>query len=316
VVMFALNFIGPGSMGGAEESLIEEKISYVNDKKAEIIFFGTSVCTEGVDEEKFSQVFGRVVSKHCGHIQRSTYYYLFLKNVLLDPRTVSKPKLVVILFREGGLTDSYPSPNYGEELYLRTLTRKEDHLRINQLLYNPNSSTFYTQVTNRIAVFKKQEIFRAYLEKKALTLVPDNARTWYQQGRTQANQFFAAKNMMPSIYGQKVDAMREGTTDLDNLQNFQERASASFLPDLVALAQNSGIKLVFLHVPINGKTHLYNERYLKDLAYQAKQWNIPVLDYSTSVAFDERHFPKNDRVHLNATGRQVLAVKLYKGDCN
>ena len=166
VVSFSvLGIIGPANHIRSANSLIDEKVAAVNRDATDVAFFGTSVCTEGINEQLLSETLSLVSRKYCGSIQRSAYYYLFLKNILLNPKTRQKPRTVVVLFVLGGLTEILSHLHYGQEFHLNSLTVEEDNQLVNEIIYNDTGNPITNFFSKHSFFFRKREIYRIYINE-------------------------------------------------------------------------------------------------------------------------------------------------------
>jgi len=312
-----LSELGPGSHVRGNNSLLAEKINIVAHDKPDIVFMGTSVCQEGVDEEIMSDLLGVSAKKYCGHVQRTAYYYLFLKNVLLSDKLLKTPKVIVILFVYGGLTESRSSLNYGEEFYINTLTVKDDDKLINEIIYG-SSANYLTRIFSKYSfVIRKNEIYRQYIFDKMYQLLGLSTVTMVELGKHISNKYFVPERMIASLYALEVEKVVGTRATDDQLTTFDTHIERTFLPKLVELARRNSIKLVYVHMPVDrgvdvDADNVNNPIYIRDLRSYANRHGHMLLDYSDSDLFTVDDFPPGDRVHLNARGREKFAVEISR----
>ena len=312
-----LSVLGPGRNVRGGNSLVSEKVNLVARDKPDIVFMGTSVCQEGVDEEIMSDLLGVSAKKYCGHIQRTAYYYLFFKNVLLSDELVKAPKVIIILFVYGGLTESRTSLNYGEEFYINTLTVEDDDKLVNEIIYQSSTNYLARMFSKYSFVVRKREIYHRYILDKAFELLGLSTVTMVQSGKNIANKYFVPERMIPSLYALEVEKVVETLEADDQLTTFDAHVERTFLPKLVELARKNSIELVYVHMPVNrgvdhNRNNLNNSIYIRDLRSYANRYGHMVLDYSDSELFTLKDFPPGDTVHLNALGRKKFAVEISK----
>ena len=223
-----MSHIGPSQHLRGANSLIQEKVADVNFKTPEIVFFGTSVCQEGVDESLLFAQSALRSAKYCGHIQRSAYYYLFLKNVILSKKVKKKPSFIAILFVYGTLTEIRQSLNHGEEFYINSLSVKEDDLLLDKLLYQ-GDDRLLVRIAKGVSFFlKKSEIYKQYLFKKVEERMPAKVALW----QSDANQLLQRKNMLPKLYESEVEKVIGRSSD-QHLATFNDHVGKTFLPHIV-----------------------------------------------------------------------------------
>ena len=324
-VMFVVGFLAVlvasdrilGSMGPAKHvrganSIIAEKTAEVNSTNPEIVFFGTSVCQEGVDEKLVGNMLGMRASKHCGHIQRSAYYYLFFKNILLNESIKTPPSIVAILFVYGTLTEIRDSLNYDEELYINSISTPEDDELLDSLIYQTDEKSLAGFLRRHSFFLRKLQIYRRYIAEK----IREHGPLVFSALRDDANALFHRKKFRPDLYEVQVAQMLQQGSD-HHLATLDTHISETFLPEIILLAEQYGIKLIFIHMPLNSHARVRvkkvnNNAYLKDLREYSRNRNIQVIDYSDSPEFGAEDFPPGDRVHLNDLGRARFAELLSR----
>jgi lysophospholipase L1-like esterase len=308
--------VGPANHVRGSNSLIDERIAAVNQDKPDVVFFGTSVCTDGINEQLLSETLSLVSRKYCGSIQRSAYYYLFLKNILLNPKTRQHPQTVVVLFVLGGLTEILPRLNYGEEFNLNSLTVTEDDQLVNEVIYNDTGNLITSFFSKHSFFFRKREIYKIYINKKIYTYLDNLLDGSLSSSRFVANSHFSQENMLPTSYEEAVNvAIKRSDTSLQ-LRSFNRDVEKTFLPQLITLAATNSIKLVFVHMPLRPTNNLTeeivasNQIYINDLKRYVEKHDLKVLDYSHNNNYTNIHF--HDTVHLNKHGRTLFASEIAR----
>jgi lysophospholipase L1-like esterase len=92
--------------------------------------------------------------------------------------------------------------------------------------------------------------------------------------------------------------------------DFNAQVDKSFLPEIIRLAQENKIQLIFVHArtltyPTPDSQPAELATYKRDLAAYLAAHNVPLLDFS----FDER-FPSslfNDPLHMNDEGQALFS---------
>ncbi len=96
--------------------------------------------------------------------------------------------------------------------------------------------------------------------------------------------------------------------------DFNYQVNRSFLPEMIRLAQENNIQLIFVHArtltyPSAEAEPKGMSEYKRDLAAYLKANDIPLLDFSYDPRLPPEYF--EDPLHMNATGQaafsQILA---------
>lgn len=301
---------GPAFDDKTRPSLV--KILQKNDIQLALI--GDSVLQEGVDPQALSAALE--VPAHSIAVPGSTspFWYLILKNVILE--TVPPPRVVVVLFRDTILT----LPNY--------------HVNGGYV----NELDQWAAAREDLLVQRAYLNFMNPLEKWALTWLPLYGA---RQRLTDAADF-VSRNALPYLFQTcRGDCLAQAETDIfhiDNVQpSLQQRAlveeeqflytpaamdfdywvDRSFLPEMIRLAREGGVRLVFVHE----RTLLFPSAvaepealraYKAKLADYLRANDVSLLDFSYDPRLPASGF--NDALHMNAAGKaaftQLLAEAL------
>lgn len=286
----------------------------LEEYQVELALMGDSVLEQGVDGQALSEALN--IPSYAIAVPGSTspFWYLILKNIIL--KAEPRPDTVLILFRDTILTlpDFHVKGGYINELD-QFATAHEDVLLERSYLNFMNP-----------------------LEKFALAWFPLYSSR--QQVTDRADYY--ARTMLPALVlpckGECLDRAHAAIFHIDNVvPEFQEAAlvedeeflftaramdfhgtvDASFLPEIIRLCKENGIRLILVHE----RTLLFANaaaepkalrEYKSEMAEYLEANNVPLLDFSYDPRLPEEYF--TDVLHMNAAGKaaftQLLAEAL------
>ena len=309
---YGLGTVGPANHLRGENSLILERIDQLNSDKPGIVFLGTSVCTEGVDEVLMSKTLGINARKYCGHIQKTLFYYLFTKNVLLDKRITKRPSTVVILFAGKGLTEIREKIFYDEEFYVNTLSTDDDDHILQELLYLANRKPLLTALVRHSFFLTKLEVYRQFIKNKISEITDLITNSRVDGLRVTTNRIFQPEKMMKHRYELEIEKVMQRSTGGPESQSFARMVEKTALPRLIEVSQQNGLQLIAVHMPMNYGLDESPEgqnlrTYFEDLELYLAASGIPFINLRDSDEFNDEHFPVGDGVHLGHEGRKKFA---------
>ena len=305
----------PAQAGPTFDNAVRNRYTNILEEyNIELALMGDSVLEQGVDGQALSEALN--MPSYAIAVPGSTapFWYLILKNIILeaDPR----PDYLVLFYRDTILTlpDFHVKGGYVNELD-QFATAHEDVLLERAYLNFLNP-----------------------LEKFALTWFPLYSS---RQRVTDLTDYYA-RNMLPALFlpckGDCLDRAQAIIFHIDNVvPEFQEAAlvedeeflftsramdfngqvEKSFLPEIIRLARENGIRLILVHertllFPAAAAEPKALQEYKRAMADYLKANDVPLLDFSYDPRLPEEYF--TDVLHMNAAGKaaftQLLAEAL------
>lgn len=229
-------------------------------EKPEVVLVGNSVMDAAVDHEALAELTGRRTLRITPHGSASALWYLVLKNVLAT--ATERPGVVVIGFRNVFLTE----PDYRtQNNYRRRIDyfAGEDEPLLDELAYFGDLGPAELFLMRHWSVWQRREELRGTTEAwfkdtlaaRAVGLEPPALRGAVER-------VFADENKRDAAVDQAQE-LAETVADRSHF-DFPGQLGRSFLPEMVRIARESGIRLVFLRLP--------TRRMAKDATETAAPW--------------------------------------------
>jgi hypothetical protein len=305
----------PAQAGPAFDNDVRSRYTNILEEyKVELALMGDSVLEQGVDATALSEALNTPSYAIAVPGSTAPFWYLILKNIILEANP--RPHYMLILYRDTILTlpDFHVNGGYINELD-QFATAHEDVL-----------------------------MERAYLN--FMNPLEKFARTWFppyssRQPLTDRADYYA-RNMLPALIlpckGDCIDRAHAVVFHIDNVApEFQEAAlvedenflftaramdfdasvDESFLPEIIRLCKENGIRLILVHertllFPSAAAEPKALQAYKRVLAEYLQANNIALLDFSYDPRLPEEYF--TDVLHMNAAGKaaftQLLAEAL------
>ena len=286
----------------------------LEENRVEFLLVGDSTLEQDVDPQSLSDALGVPIYPITVVGSKSAFWYLILKNIVLEAQ--NRPQYFVLFYRDTmpTLANYHVNGGYIQELD-QFATAHEPFLLEHAYLNFMNPLEKWAQA-----------YFPLYSSRQRLTEAAD----------------YYTRNLLPGLLlncrgdcveramavAHHVDNVREefrvealvGDEDLlftPFAMDFPARVGDSFLPEIIRLTRENGIRLILVHV----RTLLYPsaqaeppalQKYKRDLAAYLKENDVPLLDFSYDPRLPADYF--YDPVHMNETGRiaftQILAEAL------
>lgn len=243
VIVFAVPTLlafGPSPRRQFDDKLLKQ----ISKEKPACVLIGDSMLETRIDAKTLDRVSG----EHCFVLAQpgssSATWYLMMKNLVAVQK--APPRAVIILFRNRQLT--LPTHRTGgdyrksmetymrdEEPLLETLAKEE--VKPGEPLQRA-VQTIYPMERRRDQAQRK-------VQAVALDLIASSRE--YEEIHNAAKVLFGPKNLRGGV---TVDEQKEGgleSLDADD-HVFEERVGSSFLPEILKLAREKGIQMVFFAV--------------------------------------------------------------------
>lgn len=276
--------------------------------RPELVLLGNSILREGLDEEALGRRLGVPTLQISRGGAASAWWYLALKNLVAASE--HRVPVVAIVFRDHFLTE----PSYrvqGE--YKRAIDRiaGADEPVLDRLAYGDGADAATHGLERWLPLLQRRRELRDRVE----TLLKDRlvgGILGREPGATGAalERVFARERQDPERLGAR-QAESEAVSDV-SAYDFAARVPHSFLPEMIRVAQERGIRLVFVRAPRRRRPDLQEApalaAYLADLDRYLGERGIPLLDLSGDPRLAPEHFADGD--HLGPSGRTLFTEML------
>lgn len=294
-------------VGRSNHRYLLEYRDWLHKTKAEVVLIGNSMLNAGIDSGTLTHLLQRPCIKLAKGGSASAAWYLTFKNVVVPAKP--KPMVAVIFFRDIFLTHPTFRVRGRYRSYIEDLSVGEEP-KVQELAFE----------ANRLERFLGRTI-PAYDRRRNLVDRLDRAikndlvagMLGLRDGAVNAaiGRVFDDKNMLPEIATREQNTA-EATEDSE-LNDFHRNLPSSFLPHIVTLAEQAGIKLIL--VRIRRRSHAMGtpdkealKAYIRDLRAYLGEHRIPLLDFSREGRIELRHFARGD--HLDKSGRRLFTQLL------
>jgi hypothetical protein len=286
-------------------------IDLLNEQGPELLLFGDSMLEPAVEDQVVAERLGEKTALVSLPGTASTIWYLMLKNNIVLAE--HKPRYLVLFFRDAMMTvpgyrvtgryfeqiDEFASP--GDTLliqraYIDQMTPIEKFMEA----YVPPYSSRWN-IRESIDYYIRYTLGRLTLGCD--TACMDNAM----------EVIFEASNLDVTFLSDAIASSDEYFYTTDRL-DFEGQVDKSFLPEMIRLCRENGIRLILVRMPIlsfeePGTQPEGLETYIQDLAAYLDANHVPFFDFDNRD-FTAHHF--TDDLHLNEEGRAIFTQKLVE----
>jgi hypothetical protein len=285
-----------------------DSIRYMEENHPQIILLGDSTLALGVDEDLLAQSTGKSVYNMAKLGSASSMWYLILKNNIVE--SSYKPEYVVVVFRNSILT----APGFRAQG--NYFTRLDEYARKNEPLFIQNS---YVKLMSPIEVVA-EKYFPLYVFRSRIRETVDKKIRYLGAGLLGCDQVctddalrhtFAAEDFEPEAL---VDALNAADKLIyTNYQlDFEARVNDSYLPEMIRLAHENGIEIVFVRIKVQQFNYMQDPTsYLRSLFSYLDDNDVPYLDFGDDPRLTSDFF--QDTSHLNKKGRVLFTQILADG---
>jgi hypothetical protein len=301
----------PRQPGPAFDNAVRFQYDYtIEEGQTAFVVVGDSVVAHSIDPEALSASLGQPVYAIAVPGSTSAAWYLMLKNVILEAG--ARPSYLLIVFRDTILT----LPNYhvdgGYAAQIDEFATAREDFLLERAYLN------FMHPLERWAL----AYFSLYSSREQLTGTLDHYARNAVPGLLLGCQDACLERADATVYhvNNLRDEFRVGAivTDEDILytrqaMNFDAQVERSFLPEIIRLARENGIRLILVHE----RTLLFPslqaepqalQKYKQALSAYLKDNDVPLLDFSYDPRLPESFF--EDPLHMNATGEAVFTQLL------
>jgi hypothetical protein len=284
--------------------IAREYLQEIKSRRPQILLLGDSMLTKDVDADLFQAQVGLDTYKLDVPGSASALWYLLLEHNILP--TDEPPQTLVILFRDALLTaPSFRAdgPYFG---MLDKYSSTEDTLFL-QLAYVQRMSLperaldmFLPPYSYRVELFDGLSAFQRHALPSLLGCDAPCSDAAFDS--------VLRSDIPPEVLSSMIlDAEQElySPSALD----FGKQVAHSFLPEIIGLAQERGVRLIFVRAPTNlfpnpAAEPKGLETYVQDLQAYLAERGIPLLDLAHTPRIRPEHF--SDPHHMTSEGKSIF----------
>ncbi len=284
--------------------IAREYLQEIKSQRPQILLLGDSMLTKDVDADLFQEQIGLTTYKLDVPGSASALWYLLLEHNILPAG--EPPQTVVILFRDAlltapsfradgpyfGMLDKYSSPEDTLFLQLAYVQRMSLPERALDMFLPPYS--YRVELLDALGAFQRHAL---------PSLLGCDAPC-----SDAAFDSVLRSDIPPEVLSSMIlDAEQELYSP--GALNFDKQVAHSFLPEIIRLAQERDIQLIFVRAP----TNLFPnpaaepnglETYVQDLQTYLDERGIPLLDLAHTPQIHPEHF--SDPHHMTAEGKMIF----------
>lgn len=264
--------------------------SAIEKKKPQVILFGNSILNEAIDANEFSKTARVTAMKVLNPGANSAWHYVVFKNVI--SKCSHKPKFVITFFRDHFLTD----PKFRTRGKYKENIDKfagENEPLLDKLAYGDGLNVRFLQEKDKSKTFVEN-----FVKSNTVSLL-FGLRSGEVQGFI--DRMFDEKHMDAVQLNKRQ--LEVESSDRDTNYDFTSAVRESFLPEMIKIAKDSDIKLVYVRMKRrpsdDGEIHESNElkKYIEDLKKYLGDNDIPLIDFSYNKNLSIEFYGAGD--HLN-----------------
>jgi hypothetical protein len=272
-------------------------LEYLETSRPELVLIGDSQLFLGIDRERLSADLGLDAYKIAIPGSGSAIWYLVMKNSVVEASHT--PRLVVVTFRDTLLT----LPDYrvnGRYFDLVDDFAKRSEPVLLQLAYINQMSPAEMVAERYMPLYSARREIREGLDRALRYDLPALSGCDAACADTAVESVFGRERLDPAALSAAVDAAQQSMFTPAAF-DFDERVGRSFLPEIIQLASERGIKIAFVRM----KTLIYPtpaseppamSRYMQRLRTYIEVHGAAFVDFGhderlrPELFFDEMHF--------------------------
>ncbi|MBF0381664.1 MAG: DUF1574 family protein [Magnetococcales bacterium] len=273
--------------------------------KPDYVFIGSSMLLSRIDIDHFNSVMDGQTGYMLSDVGAlSSLWFLWFKNYLIASGV--KPKTVFIFFRHTAMTN--PSDNSSSVFIMEKIQKSSlDSEPVFDQVMGYHKDFFDHLEEWLLKLYPIQEYWRkgvdwvidsasflvsmpGYASYKLQALMHPEQITSTKRRKIMADREALKSRIAWEVFGFTNQRDQKGRISksftLDNQLNFKQRLKISFLPHIVRLAKEAGLKLVFVRIKSRpNRNNLIQENgpldsYIADLSEYSKLNGIPFHDFS------------------------------------
>ena len=292
-----------------DKQLRTNHLTYIEDNQPQIVLLGDSTLVLGVDTDALAEQTGKSVYNIGVPGSASAFWYLMLKNNIAEASY--KPEYVLVIFRNTILT----APGY--RVHGSYFKLVDEYAGRNEPIFIEKS---FVNLMNPLEIAAEKYlplyVFRSDLrngiDANIRYFAPplfgcDENCTDFALG-----EIFSGADLEPKALVDAVGAA-ESLLYTDEQMNFDAQVENSYLPDMIRIAHENNIKLVFVRIKVESEFENLpeHENYLNALRQYLKEKNAYLLDYGSDPRITDDLL--RDPLHLTEEGKSVFTLLLADG---
>jgi hypothetical protein len=272
-----------------------------------MVMLGDSTLLDGVDPHRLSELTGIKVSSFDAPGSASAFWYLVLKNNIVEAE--HKPKYVLILFRDTILT----APGY--RVHGSYFVQLDEFARRNEPILLERA---YLNLMNPLEKFAEGYFplyaARVQIRRETDAMIRYSLTSWLGCDRecndNSMYEVFTSADLEPGQL-QNAIAAAEGYLYADRQLDFERQIDHSFLPEMIRLTKENDIQLILVRL----KTLITHEqdtraieRYVGDLSRYLAGQDVVLLDFGGDPRLINEYYA--DALHLTRQGEALFTEML------
>jgi hypothetical protein len=281
-------------------------------KKPQIVMVGDSVFMRGVDRAQLAEGTGKTVYGIGVAGSASALWYAVLEHEIVP--SPYKPEILIIVFRDTMLT----TPGY--RVHGSYFTQLDEYATPDDTLIVERA---YTNLLNPLEK-AAERFFPLYGSRLSLRAALDrllrySANGWLLDCDRECTDVamgtvFGAGNMEQNLLSDAIGTA-ESYLYTPQALDFDRQLERSFLPEIVRITRENGIRLVLvrtktLRFPNEETEPLDLKTYMNKMSAYLEANDVVFLDYGQEPSLEDRFF--YDPLHLNEDGRVVFTALLIE----
>jgi hypothetical protein len=279
----------------------------IETQQPALVFLGDSILTKSIDETAFQEQTGLSTYKLDVPGSSSALWYLIIKTNIAPAQPA--PRYLIVLFRDTmltvpafrvnwpyfGLIDKFAGPNdtlLAERAYLSQLT------------------SFQIALEKYFPLYTYRAELRESLDSGVRRSLP--GLFGCERGCADDAMLVTLSDIAPDEFAKSIVQAEQILYTPDRLE-FAPQAERSFLPEMIRLARQRGIQIIFVRAP----TRIFPDdeaepaklkSYMGELESYLAESNVPLLDLAWVDGIEDRHF--SDPHHMTIEGKGFFTTIL------
>jgi len=282
-----------------------EHLEYIEAHRPEMVLIGDSQLYLGVDQEQLSGELGAVTYKIAIPGSGSAVWYLLMKNSVAESSYA--PHVVVVVFRDTLLTvPAYRATGRYFDL-VDDYARRNEPLLLERAYLN-QMGPLEKAAEQYFPLYSARREIREGVDGDLRYALPSLLGCASACVDNAINTVFGRERLDPAALSQAIDAAQQ-TMFTPAALDFSTEVGRSFLPEMIRIAQERGIRLVFVRL----KTLIYPmlatqppalREYISLLGAYLAQKDAVLLDFGQDERIQPEYF--FDELHFTAEGMGVF----------
>ena len=305
-VSFAIGLSGRGYFNRPPHFDIPEK-SRVQDLRPEVVVIGNSLVKEGVDEKILSTSLNSSAMTIYAVGSGSAFWYLAFKNAVIAS-AVNVP-IVAIVFTDDGLTNPTAGVYGYPKKHLDQMVSGCETL-LDERAYWSQMSFIERVLTRFFPPYRLRNECRTFVEKATHQVV-----SWFVPSYNKydvdesVEHVFSDKNMISEL----VNKRQLAGSETQQILEFEVAVEKSFLPEMIRISKDAGIRLVFVRYKRRRVAEGYSDGaqmtgYLNKLKAYLTVNDVDFIDFTNDQRIGIQHYAYGN--HFNREGCDLFSTLL------